>query len=69
MGIAKMPPPPPKKINKHKLMREREFILWSSMIDVQSVSLGKFEPIGSSLKKTTKSNSLFPHEDGPTQRV
>jgi hypothetical protein len=33
-----------------------EFISWSSMIDVQSVSLGKLEPGGISLEEIIKSN-------------
>jgi predicted nucleotidyltransferase len=46
MGIAKKAP-----LIKLVREREREFISWSSMIDVQSVSLGKFEPRGISLKR------------------
>jgi hypothetical protein len=34
------------------------FISWSSMIDVQSVSLGKLEPGGISLEEIIKSNQI-----------
>jgi predicted nucleotidyltransferase len=50
MGIAKKAPLI-KLVREREREREREFISWSSMIDVQSVSLGKFEPRGISLKR------------------